>query len=109
MTTENTSPAEQKADTDFVKATQAIKAARLAQPTKSIIYETGDVGERRIRFDRNVLPLPADAAVCVEVEPDGSGYVVLRVPAAKIQVIPAGKRLATRRVKKVTDAVKEAE
>lgn len=88
-------------DSKFVKATKKIKAERRNREVKSIIYETSrDADGRRLLVDRHSLPLPAQACVHVDVEPDGTGIVSVRIPAARVQVIPAGKKVTTRRAKR---------
>ncbi len=85
----------------FVEATKKIKAERRSQEIKSIIYETSrDADGRRLLVDRHSLPLPASACVHVDVEPDGTGIVSVRIPAARVQVIPAGKKITNRRAKR---------
>lgn len=88
-------------ESKFTKATKKVKAKRRNQEVKSIIYETSrEEGGRRLLVDRHSLPLPPAAYVYVDVEPDGSGMVTARIPAARVQVIPAGKKIATRRPKR---------
>lgn len=88
-------------ESKFTKATKKVKAKRQNQEVKSIIYETSrEEGGRRLLVDRHSLPLPPAAHVYVDVEPDGSGMVTARIPAARVQVIPAGKKIATRRPKR---------
>lgn len=92
----------------FVETTKKIKQERRSREVKSIIYETSrDADGRRLLVDRHSLPLPAQAYVHVDVEPDGSGIVSVRIPAARVQVIPAGKKITNRRAKR--SAKKEAE
>ncbi|MDN6199349.1 hypothetical protein [Corynebacterium flavescens] len=82
----------------FEEATSKVRAARMQQPTQSIVYETSrDPKKRRVLIDRQSLPLPVDAHVDVQVDPDGSGYVSLRIPAARVQVVEAGKKITSRR------------
>ncbi|WP_312715513.1 hypothetical protein [Corynebacterium flavescens] len=82
----------------FEKASSRISAARMSQPTQSIVYETSrDPEKRRVLVDRHSLPLPVDAFVDAQIDPDGSGYVSLRIPAARVQVVEAGKKITSRR------------
>ena len=88
-------------DSKFVKATKKVKLERRNREVKSIIYETShDADGRRLLVDRHSLPLPAQACVHVDVEPDGTGIVSVRIPAARVQVIPAGKKITNRRAKR---------
>lgn len=88
-------------DSKFIKATKKVKQERRNREVKSIIYETShDADGRRLLVDRHSLPLPAQACVNVDVEPDGTGIVYMRIPAARVQVIPAGKKITSRRVKR---------
>ncbi|OFP66467.1 hypothetical protein HMPREF2978_04615 [Corynebacterium sp. HMSC074C01] len=88
-------------DSKFVKATKKVKLERRNREVKSIIYETShDADGRRLLVDRHSLPLPAQACVHVDVEPDGTGIVSVRIPAARVQVIPAGKKITNRRTKR---------
>ena len=98
---ESSAPKAGDQEAKFTKATKKVKAKRQNQEVKSIIYETSpESGGRRLLVDRHNLPLPPAAQVHVDVEPGGSGMVTARIPAARVQVIPAGKKIVTRRPKR---------
>lgn len=65
------------------------------------VYETAtEELEHRLRLDGQLIKLPSYARVSVETVMSATGTITIRIPVMDVQVVPADKRLAPKRIRK---------